>query len=193
MPGRLRVGRVAFVLLAGSVVGLALTAASGRASLYSPDTPRFVIPVGADGKPQALPLDDFRGVLAILMNARDERKVDDRKPFLDRIERTRGKKLSPPETAALAADLLHIGRMDEALNELNSLLRQENLQNDVSVSMRERGLIISINSVILFPRGSAELTNDARVLVEKISNLLTPLRANQICVEGHTDNDPINT
>src|SRR5678815_4885635 len=112
MPGGLRVGRVAFVLLAGSVVGLILAAESGRASLYSPDEPRFVVPVGADGKAQPLSLNEFRGALAVLTNIRDALKgAEDRKPFLARMERAKGKKLTPPETAALAADLLRINRV----------------------------------------------------------------------------------
>jgi tetratricopeptide (TPR) repeat protein len=115
------VGRVAFVLLAGSLV--ALVSGPGRASLYTPDELRFTVPVGEDGKARPLRPDEFRTALAVLMNAVDTKVPADREVFLKRIERAKGKKLSPPETAALAADLLRVGRADEALNALAPRLR----------------------------------------------------------------------
>ena len=114
-------GRIAFVLLAGSLV--ALVSGPGRASLYSPDELRFTVPVGEDGKARPLRPDEFRTALAVLMNALDTKVPADREVFLKRIERAKGKKLSPPETAALAADLLRVGRADEALNSLAPRLR----------------------------------------------------------------------
>jgi hypothetical protein len=126
------VGRVAFVLLVGSVVGLGLVAGAGRASLYSPDDLRFLVPVGADGKAQALDFDEFKRRLAMIMNARDDRtKADgkvnsDRAAFLERIDRVKGKKLSAVETVSLTADLVRVGRMDEALNRVKPLVRQRN-------------------------------------------------------------------
>lgn len=118
-------GRVALVMFVGSLASLVLIG-SGRASLYSPEDPRFVIPVGMDGKAQPLPLDDFRIALAVLTNAREKKREEDRKAFLERIERAKGKKLSAPESAALASDLLRLGRSDEALNSLAPRLRDRN-------------------------------------------------------------------
>ena len=123
-------GRIAFVLLVSLLAALAVVAERGRASLYAPEDPRFIVPVGDDGKPRPLPLDDFRNAMAVLMNAQDPRqdarKEGDRKAFLDRIEAAKGKKLSPPQTAALAADLLRAARADEALNRLAPRLRDRN-------------------------------------------------------------------
>ena len=125
-----QVGRIALVLLVSSLAALAVVAERGRASLYAPEDPRFIVPVGDDGKPRPLPLDDFRNAMAVLMNAQDNRqdarKEGDRKAFLDRIEAAKGKKLSPPQTAALAADLLRAARADEALNRLAPRLRDRN-------------------------------------------------------------------
>lgn len=114
-------GRVSFVFLAGLLV--ALVGEPGRASLYSPEDSRFVVPVGEDGKARALRPDEFRTALAVLMNARDTKVPADRAVFLKRIERVKGKKLAPPETAALAADLLRVGQANEALNALAPRLR----------------------------------------------------------------------
>jgi hypothetical protein len=125
------VGRVAFVLLAAWTVGLVLVAGPGRASLYTPDDPRFVVPVGDDGKPRALAPGEFRTALAVLMNAANDKKTggkfnSDRAAFLDRIARAKGKKLSVPETTALATDYLRVAQFDEALNTLAPRLRDRN-------------------------------------------------------------------
>jgi hypothetical protein len=123
------VGRVAFVLLAGSLV--ALVAGPGRASLYSPDELRFTVPVGPDGKAQALDFAEFKRQLASVTNfADDRRKADgkfnsDREMLLQKIEQRKGKKLSADETTALATDLLRAGRpesVDEALNRIKPLV-----------------------------------------------------------------------
>ena len=105
---------------------MSLVAEPGRASIYSPDGPRFNVTVGADGKTHPLPLDDFLGAMAVLTNARDERKIGDRKPFLERIAQAEKKNLSADETAALAADLVRIGRLDDAQNRLAARLRDRN-------------------------------------------------------------------
>lgn len=84
-------------------------------------------------------------------------------------------------------------KMTEVQGQVEGMLRKNNLQNDVSVSIRERGLVISINTRVLFASGSSSLTPSSRDLVAKIANILTPLADNQICVEGHTDTDPIST
>jgi hypothetical protein len=121
---------VAFVVVAGSVVGLALVAGPGRASLYSPEAP-FAIPF-EDGKPSQLPFDEFKRRRAVLRNAVIEPKAGepvnpDRKEFLDRIEKRMPKgtdaekeralkKLPTTEAVALAVDLLHVGQTDRALN-----------------------------------------------------------------------------
>ena len=121
-------GRVAIVVLVGSLAGLVLVSASGRASLYSPDDPRFIISVGADGKAQALGYEEFKRRLATLLNEADSRKKangkenSDRLAILNRIEQAQTKKLSPIETTAFAADLLRAGRVDEALNRIKPVV-----------------------------------------------------------------------
>ncbi len=112
--------RVVFAAVTGAVVGLALLAGHGRASLYSPEN-QFAIPVGNDGKPVALPFDEFKRRLAVLTNATIEPKFGekpnpDREKFLERIaEQEKHPKLSAIDTAALAADMLRIGQADKAM------------------------------------------------------------------------------
>ena len=127
--------RVVVVVVIGSVAGLALVAGPGRASLYSSDT-QFAIPF-EDGKALRLPFDEFKRRRAVLMNAMVEPKLGeetnpDRKAFLDRIHKRMPapgdtprqrqekeqalKKLPARDAAELAADLLRVGQVDQALN-----------------------------------------------------------------------------
>lgn len=88
---------------------------------------------------------------------------------------------------------IEVEKMEDVQKQVIGLLQKEHLNNDVSVTIRQRGLVISINSRVLFASGSADLTANSRALVLKIANILVPLANNQIQVEGHTDTDPINT
>ncbi len=83
--------------------------------------------------------------------------------------------------------------MENAQEQVRGLLAQEHLDNDVSVTMRARGLVISINSRVLFASGKSDLAASSEDLVLHIADVLAPLADNQILVEGHTDSDPIHT
>ncbi len=71
------------------------------------------------------------------------------------------------------------------------LLESENLMNEVTVRVEERGIVISIIDGLLFQSGSVELIPPARRLIYKIVQIVKDL-PNQISVEGHTDNVPLN-
>jgi hypothetical protein len=130
------VRRVAFIAMIVAVAGLALP---GRASLYSPEEP-MAIPV-EEGKAVALPFEEFRRRLTVLMNAANPPKPGepdnpDREAFLKRIRKAeepenpekskKPRRLSAEETAALATDLLRVGKSDEALNKLSAKMRPPN-------------------------------------------------------------------
>lgn len=96
-----------------------------------PDEPT-PFPVRPDGTAVELPFGTqsagpFRQELVRLLNVGDANPArannPDRKAVLDRIAARQGKALPPAETAALAADLLRVGRADEAVNRLGPLSR----------------------------------------------------------------------
>ena len=87
---------------------------------------------------------------------------------------------------------IEVEEMKGVQQQVKGLLDKQNLDTDVSVTMRQRGLVISINSRVLFASGSASLTKSSKDLVLRIANILVPLSDNQILVEGHTDTDPIS-
>ncbi|OIQ57001.1 motility protein B [Moorella thermoacetica] len=76
--------------------------------------------------------------------------------------------------------------------ELQQYIQQEGLEGQVTLETEERGLVISVADAVLFPKGSADLTPEARALLRQVGRALARL-PNFLRVEGHTDNLPINT
>ncbi|AFM42743.1 flagellar motor protein [Desulfosporosinus acidiphilus SJ4] len=87
------------------------------------------------------------------------------------------------------ADNLNIEAIKAKLDKFAS---DNNIQSTLVTSIEERGLVIRIQETLLFESGSADITPYARNILEKISTVLAAA-PNQIRVEGHTDNLPINT
>lgn len=83
-------------------------------------------------------------------------------------------------------------KLTELQQELNEFLSRENLSQQITVSLEERGLVVRFQATILFVRGSAELTPEARKIIALIGEKLAGL-PNYIRVEGHTCDLPINT
>lgn len=114
-------------------VALVLSLPHARAGLYTPDEPT-PFQVRPDGAAVELPFGTqsagpFRQELTRLLNVGDANPArannPDRKVVLDRIAARRAKPgpLPPAEAASLAADLLRVGRADEAVNLLGPLSR----------------------------------------------------------------------
>ena len=76
--------------------------------------------------------------------------------------------------------------------QLRTFFEDENISNDVTMKIDERGLVISVNDAILFDLGSAEINAKAEAELVQIGIALSKLD-NYIRVEGHTDNLPIKT
>jgi chemotaxis protein MotB len=71
-------------------------------------------------------------------------------------------------------------------------LELKGMGGKVSIGLEERGLVLRFADSVLFDVGSAELRNEAVEVVMAIGDLLKTVN-NQIRVEGHTDNWPIDT
>ena len=71
-------------------------------------------------------------------------------------------------------------------------IKDENLKNRVSIVKEDRGLVISLAEQGFFDPGKAYVRNEAIPILYKIGSSLMGL-PNQIRIEGHTDNRPINT
>ncbi|MGB9662706.1 MAG: flagellar motor protein MotB [Moorellaceae bacterium] len=82
--------------------------------------------------------------------------------------------------------------LDQASAKLSEYIASSGLQQEITLTKEERGLVITMVETVLFPKGSAELTPHAREIIAKVGRILAPL-PNFVRVEGHTDTLPIST
>ncbi|MCW3488738.1 flagellar motor protein MotB [Dethiobacter alkaliphilus] len=76
--------------------------------------------------------------------------------------------------------------------EVKNHLQEEGLANIIDVRIEDRGVVLEIQDRLLFDTGRAEIRSEARELLVKVAGILANV-PNQIIVEGHTDNVPIQT
>ncbi|GAW92926.1 OmpA family protein [Calderihabitans maritimus] len=75
---------------------------------------------------------------------------------------------------------------------IQQYLQEKGLEEDVLATYEDRGIALDIKERILFDSGKADLKPEAKEFLDGLAGLLSKL-PNQISVEGHTDNRPINT
>lgn len=100
------------------------------------------------------------------------------------------------EKKSLSEELFNIKNVETDLDTSNeefiSFLRDNDLLEDISISEKENELIIRFKDSVLFDSGSAEVTENGYVILDKIADKLNMID-NDFVVEGFTDNIPINT
>jgi len=84
-------------------------------------------------------------------------------------------------------------QMEKVREEVEAIIKNSGLGNQVIVTMEERGVVITIQDSLLFKSGSADIETHAKKTKLDIGKILSTMPANQIRVEGHTDDYPINT
>lgn len=103
----------------------------------------------------------------------------------------RGKSVDPDEMFG-GGSYLETQRFTDLAVSIREYVRRTQLEGRVRVGVDERGLTISFVDGVLFDLGKADLREDAKEILNSIVTMLLDI-PNQICVEGHTDNLPINT
>ncbi|NLZ38498.1 MAG: OmpA family protein [Firmicutes bacterium] len=71
-------------------------------------------------------------------------------------------------------------------------IEQEGLTDYIHPRLEERGVVLEIEDSILFDPGRAEIKAEAKKILQKVTGIIKSV-PNQIIVEGHTDNVPMNT
>jgi len=79
----------------------------------------------------------------------------------------------------------------EILEDVLTYIKEKNLEEDVQVYNDVRGINIQMKDSVLFDTGKAELRPESKTVLDKISDLIAKVD-NDIIIEGHTDNLPIN-
>ncbi len=82
--------------------------------------------------------------------------------------------------------------LSKAKAELEDKLEGEMASGNLSVSMQDRGLVVTVLDRILFDSGKAELKPSSESTLEKVADILQEkAKDHMIYVEGHTDSEPI--
>ena len=76
--------------------------------------------------------------------------------------------------------------------DINDLIEKHNYSSSIKLEENTRGVTIHILEDIVFPSGSAELKKSSKIVLQQLASILRKL-PNDIRIEGHTDNIPINT
>jgi chemotaxis protein MotB len=81
----------------------------------------------------------------------------------------------------------------KAAVKIRASLKAKGLSGDVAIQQTSRGLVIRLlTDKVFFDSGSADLAAQGASVIDTVGNALKSL-PNQIAVEGHTDNRPINS
>lgn len=78
------------------------------------------------------------------------------------------------------------------LQTLNGIINDKQLEEFIHVEKVERGVSVVLVDSLLFESARADLKNESKGILMEISSVLNEVD-NQIVIEGHTDNLPINT
>lgn len=73
-----------------------------------------------------------------------------------------------------------------------AFLEERDLMDQVEILQNERGLMIRFKDSVLFPSGSADVSDQGLELLEEIGRKLVDIN-NPVIIEGYTDNVPIQT
>ncbi len=87
---------------------------------------------------------------------------------------------------------LKIGRLRLMETQLREAVAQAGMEEQIEVTIDERGLVVHVTESILFDEASAELKEDAYPALRLVAEALRDV-GNNVRIEGHTDSRPINT
>jgi chemotaxis protein MotB len=105
-----------------------------------------------------------------------------------------GVKLEPAEVVVPpSVDMVSIeSELGKILQNLKTYTRELGIEENVSFSSTEKGLVMRLSDNILFDLGKADISSDGAPFLRKISSLFAK-SSYVIRIEGHTDNLPIHT
>ncbi len=81
--------------------------------------------------------------------------------------------------------------LDKLLAEVEAFLNENNLNNVISASRTDEGVVLVLQEKALFDSGEAEILEPGMPFLDKVGTLLNNI-PNLVRVEGHTDSRPIS-
>jgi chemotaxis protein MotB len=82
--------------------------------------------------------------------------------------------------------------IEEIASEVEEFVYKNKLAGQVEVSSDERGAIITISDMVLFPSGKARMSREGTKVINQVFELLRQFHYD-VKIEGHTDDTPIHT
>lgn len=82
--------------------------------------------------------------------------------------------------------------LNKLMEDVEEYLDKNDLNNVISASRNERGVVLVLQELILFDSGKADILASGKPFLNKIGSLLAKI-SNEIKVEGHTDNKTISS
>jgi chemotaxis protein MotB len=79
----------------------------------------------------------------------------------------------------------------QVMGELKRYIQEQGLQEKVKMDFTEKGFVVTVTGEVLYDLGKAVIKNKGQNLLNQIGERLIKI-PNNIRVEGHTDNLPIN-
>ncbi len=107
--------------------------------------------------------------------------------FADKVQIDKSTVHAVDEVGAMVAK-----EMNEITSEVEEFVYKNKLAGQVEVSQDERGAIITISDVVLFPAGKARMTFKGKETLKEVFDLLKQFNYD-VKIEGHTDDTPIRT
>ncbi|WP_231571072.1 flagellar motor protein MotB [Gordoniibacillus kamchatkensis] len=80
--------------------------------------------------------------------------------------------------------------LQELLKQVQSYVQQNQLEMQVQAANTERGIAITLNDLLLFDLGKADLKPAAYPVLDKLAGFISTLNT-KVSIEGHTDNLPL--
>lgn len=86
-----------------------------------------------------------------------------------------------------------VRRVSETFHSLVEELESEVASGRLEIERLREGVQLRAGEAILFPSGSADLTEEGRAVLEQVARQLRDLGDHEIRVEGHTDDRPLRS
>ncbi len=86
-------------------------------------------------------------------------------------------------------------KMETLYGEVVEQSESKNLEDDLDVTIDDgyQYVMLSLSGSVLFDSGSSDIRKEAKPILDRVGDILKKYPKNQIKIEGHTDNVPINT
>jgi chemotaxis protein MotB len=81
--------------------------------------------------------------------------------------------------------------LEQEYQQLNQQMSAEVGDKSMQITRLQDAIRVSINSELLFPSGSWEMSDDAKQSISKVAAILAPHQKTKIVVNGYTDTTPI--